>query len=126
MLDVIGAGATASSSKDWHEIWINSPEAKALQRELDDIHEHGRNRPVATGIRTEFATSWVYQFKELALRDAEAHWRDPTYLVAKLVLNAVGGLIVGFTFFKSKNSQQGIQNKLFVRFFLLTLLGARY
>ena len=49
--------------------------------------------------------------------------------MAKLALNAVGGLFIGFTFFKADDSQQGTQNKLFVsdpgpshHFWILTLL----
>jgi len=42
--------------------------------------------------------------------------------MAKLVLNAVGGLFVGFTFFDSKDSQQGTQNKLFA-IFMATVLS---
>ena len=35
--------------------------------------------------------------------------------MAKVALNVVAGLLVGFTFFKSKDSLQGTQDKLFVR-----------
>ena len=116
MLDVIGAGATATSAENWHEIWNASKHSLQLQQELDAIHSEGRNRPpVKATFHSEFAASWIYQTIQLSKRDAAAHWRDPTYLVAKLALNSVGGLFTGFTFFKSKDSQQGTQNKLFVR-----------
>jgi ATP-binding cassette subfamily G (WHITE) protein 2 (SNQ2) len=116
MLDVIGAGATATSAFNWHDIWTSSNEATRLQHELDAIHAEGRNNPpVETVVHSEFVTPWFYQVGQLLKRDAEAHWRDPNYLMAKLVLNAFGGLFIGFTFFKSSNTQQGTQNKLFVR-----------
>lgn len=115
MLDVIGAGATATSEQDWHDIWKSAPESVALQEDIERIHTEGRSRPaVTTEIATEFATSWVYQVKELFKRNAESYWRDPNYIVAKLVLNAFGGLFIGFTFYKANDSQQGTQNKLFV------------
>lgn len=115
MLDVIGAGATAMSEQNWYDIWRASPESEHLQQEIESIHSEGRNRPaVKATFHSEFATSWLYQTGQLLKRDAEAHWRDPTYLMAKLVLNSVGGLFLGFTFFNSKDSQQGTQNKLFV------------
>lgn len=123
MLDVIGAGATATSQQNWYEIWHASNESKQVQKEIATIHTEGRNRPaVEATLHSEFATSWVYQTAQLIKRDAEAHWRDPTYLMAKLVLNAVGGLFIGFTFYNAKNSQQGTQNKLFVCIFV-SLLG---
>lgn len=53
------------------------------------------------------------QFVQLLWRDMMFRWRNPTYLIAKLSLNIFGGLFIGFTFFKAKNSQQGTQNKLF-------------
>lgn len=115
MLDVIGAGATATSEQNWYDIWKAAPESVAIQEEVDKIHTEGRSRPaVTTELHSEFATPWFYQAWQLLKRDAEAHWRDPTYIMAKLVLNAVGGLFIGFTFFKAKDSQQGTQNKLFV------------
>lgn len=116
MLDVIGAGATATSEQDWHQIWSASKTAAELQRDLDNIHSEGRNRPpVEAIIHSQFVTPWLYQTGQLLKRDAEAHWRDPNYLIAKLALNIFGGLFTGFTFFHSQDSQQGTQNKLFVR-----------
>ena len=115
MLDVIGAGATATSEQNWHDVWKAAPESLAVQEEVDGIHTQGRNQPaMTTEIHSEFATAWSYQTWQLFKRDAEAHWRDPTYLMAKLVLNAVGGLFIGFTFFKANDTQQGTRNKLFV------------
>ena len=115
MLDVIGAGATATSEHNWHQIWSASKEAKDLQSELHSIHSVGRDRPpVETVIHSEFVTTWLYQAGQLLKRNSEAYWRDPNYLIAKLVLNAFCGLFIGFTFFHSKDSQQGTQNKLFV------------
>lgn len=115
MLDVIGAGATATSELDWHCIWKNSKESVHVQAGIDSIHTEGRSRPaLETTFRTEFATSWIYQVKELFIRNAQSYWRRPEYIFAKLVLNVIGGLFIGFTFFKAKDSQQGTQNKLFV------------
>ena len=115
MLDVIGAGATATSELDWSDVWRRSDECASVQAELENIHSEGRKRPaVQTQQRSEFATSWPSQVKLLLRREVEAHWRSPTYLMAKLMLNIVAGLFIGFTFFKANDSQQGTQNKLFV------------
>ncbi len=113
MLDVIGAGATATATQDWyvynyssstsadgdqqrHETWRNSPESKDTQHQLENMHAEGRGRPpVAATLHTEFATSWYNQFIVLLKRDMLFRWRDPTYLIAKLVLNIVGGLFIG-------------------------------
>jgi hypothetical protein len=116
MLDVIGAGATAVSTHNWHQIWNASENMLRLQQELDIIHSKGRSRPsVEATIHSKFATPWLYQMVQLLKRDASAHWRDPTYVLSKLSLSLISGLYIGFTFFKSKDSQQGTQDKLFVR-----------
>ena len=52
----------------------------------------------------------------LLRRDVSAHWRDPTYITAKVALNIASGLLIGFTFFKAKTTIQGTQNHLFVSF----------
>lgn len=120
MLDTIGAGASATTSIDWHDIWTNSPEAVELQEQLERIHSDGRARPVVAAERHhQFATSWIHQAAALTKRNFQAYWRNPTYLFAKMILNIAGGLLVGFTFYHSSNTVQGTQNKLFVRFSLL-------
>lgn len=117
MLDVIGAGATATSEFDWHSIWKKSAEARRLEEEIEHIHSEGRKRPaIQATFTSDFATSWIYQVWELAKRNNTAYWRNPTYLVAKLSLNIFGGLFIGFTFWKAPFTQQGTQNKLFVSF----------
>jgi ATP-binding cassette subfamily G (WHITE) protein 2 (SNQ2) len=118
MLDVIGAGATATSAQDWDAIWRGSSEAARTQDEIDAYYAEGRNRPAVTAdLHSEFATPWLYQVKELFIREASSYWRDPTYLIAaKIALDVLAGLFVGFTFYQSKDTQQGTQNKLFVSF----------
>ncbi|KAJ7757814.1 hypothetical protein DFH07DRAFT_958679 [Mycena maculata] len=104
MLDVIGAGATADSKQDWEAVWRQSPESTKAQNELEKIHAEGRNH---------------YLIK----RDIRFRWRNPTYLLAKLVLNIAAGLFIGFTFFKAKSTQQGTQNQLFA-IYLATFTSA--
>src|SRR5690606_24728743 len=38
ILDCIGAGATAQATKDWHEVWLNSPEYQNTKKEIDELH----------------------------------------------------------------------------------------
>ncbi|KAF8965800.1 ABC-2 type transporter-domain-containing protein [Flammula alnicola] len=124
MLDVIGAGATAVSDRDWHEVWINAKQFKDLEDSIEEIHTEGRKRPpVDATVETEFANPWFYQTRALLKRQSLTYWRDPTYLVSKLILNIIGGLFIGFTFFKSKDTIQGTQNKLFA-IFMGTILSA--
>jgi ATP-binding cassette subfamily G (WHITE) protein 2 (SNQ2) len=124
MLDIIGAGATATTDRDWHQVWHESKEANGLQDDIEDIHTKGRSQPpVGSTLQSEFATSWGYQAKELLVRGYKSYWRTPPYIMAKLMLNIVGGLFIGFTFFKAKDSIQGTQNKLFA-IFMSTIISA--
>ncbi|KAA1475301.1 pleiotropic drug resistance ABC transporter [Dentipellis sp. KUC8613] len=124
ILDTIGAGATAKSQTDWHEAWKHSDEATRLQTELEAIIEEGRSRPSTTAEHNhEFSTAWGYQLTQLLIRDFQKSWRDPTYLVAKFVLNIVSGIFIGFTFFRANDSIQGTQNKLFA-IYMSTILAA--
>ncbi|KAJ3502427.1 hypothetical protein NLJ89_g8894 [Agrocybe chaxingu] len=73
MLDVIGAGATATSAQDWYALWKTSPEVKALQEELYSIHVEGRNRPaVEAAFHSEFATFFFMERPSFALMGAFA------------------------------------------------------
>ncbi|KIP09940.1 hypothetical protein PHLGIDRAFT_102023 [Phlebiopsis gigantea 11061_1 CR5-6] len=117
ILQVIGAGASATIDRDWNQIWKESPEAMKLQHEIEAIHEEGRKHPaVETTLHTEFATGWPHQLVTLLHRDLLDHWRNPTIIFSKIALNIVAGLFIGFTFFKSKDSLQGTQDKLFACF----------
>ncbi|KAF7374594.1 Brefeldin A resistance protein [Mycena sanguinolenta] len=142
MLDVIGAGATATSAKDWEAVWRSSPESGKARAELERIHAEGRGRgAVKATFTSDYATSWMEQATRLLGRDFRFRWRDPTYLIAKLVLNIAAGLFIGarlfivvllllltacylqFTFFQAKTTQQGTQNQLFA-IFMSTILAA--
>ncbi|KAJ7928748.1 hypothetical protein B0H13DRAFT_2181709 [Mycena leptocephala] len=124
ILDVIGAGATASSALDWEAIWRKSPESEKAREGLNRIHADGRARgAVKVTFTSKFATSWMEQATSLLKRSFRFYWRDPTYLVAKLVLNIVAGLLIGFTFFKANRTQQGTQNQLFSIYISTILAG---
>ncbi len=91
-----------------------------------------RGATIKAVVHSEFATSWIHKFAVLVKCDLMYHWRDPTYLIAKLTLNIMSGLfirvcftlntlddwliifVIQFTFFKAKDSQQATQNKVFV------------
>lgn len=117
ILDVIGAGATATTDIEWYEEWKKSQEAQNVNKELEQINTEGRNRPpVQAAITGAFPTRWGYQLMTLLHRDFQFRWRDPSYMMAKLGVNIAAGLLIGFTFFKAKDSIQGTQNKLFAIF----------
>ncbi|QRV75743.1 ABC-2 type transporter [Ceratobasidium sp. AG-Ba] len=125
MLDVIGAGATATSDIDWHATWKKAPESAALEQELQALHQKGREQSAdRQEDRPEFATGNLNQLSSLLRRSFRHYVRSPTYIMSKLALNLVAGLFIGFTFFKADNSIQGSQNKLFAVFMALVLTNS--
>ncbi len=123
MLDVIGAGATASSVIDWFSVWRQSKEYLIAQQEIVAIHEEGRTRPpVKTARHSKFATPWTFQVGQLVKRAFQSYWRNPEYVTGKLALNIMAALLNGFSFFKAKDTLQGTQNKIFVSPMLMVTL----
>ncbi|CAE6363521.1 unnamed protein product [Rhizoctonia solani] len=117
MLDVIGAGATATSDIDWHTTWKAAPESSALEHELEKMHSQGRGNAAAGEQEPpEYATGYMNQISALLVRAFRHYSRNPTYIMGKIILNVASGLFIGFTFFKADNSIQGSQNKLFAIF----------
>ncbi|THU84714.1 hypothetical protein K435DRAFT_843559 [Dendrothele bispora CBS 962.96] len=122
MLDVIGAGATAKSIIGWYSLWVAS-QATALQTQIERIHGEGRKKKIVeTTQHSEFAMPWIHQLWELFKRDMQSHYRNPTYLMSRFVLSIFAGFFIEFSFFKSKNTQQGTQNKFF-SIFMSTIIS---
>ncbi|KDQ32534.1 hypothetical protein PLEOSDRAFT_153783 [Pleurotus ostreatus PC15] len=124
MLEVIGAGATAISDRDWNKIWIKTEGAKRLEADLDKIHSDGRQYPsVDATVPSSYAASFTYQLTELTIRQYVSYWRNPAYLMSKFTLNITAGLFIGFSFFNAGDSQQDTQNKLF-SIFMATVMSS--
>ncbi|CAE6452528.1 unnamed protein product [Rhizoctonia solani] len=124
MLDVIGAGATASSDIDWHAAWKESSEATDLEKELEHLHGEGCERHIPSDKKVSaYATGFMNQLRVLLDRAFRHSVRSPDYVMSKTFLNIFSGLFIGFTFFKADNSIQGAQNKLF-SVFMATILAS--
>ncbi|KAK7207385.1 ABC-2 type transporter-domain-containing protein [Myxozyma melibiosi] len=116
ILNCIGAGATASVNRDWHEIWTASPEYATLTKEIEDMHAELRQKPameVSKELSRRYAASPWMQLKYVTGRMFLQYWRDPNYIVAKTILMISSGLFVGFSFWNANHTVLGIQNLLF-------------
>lgn len=125
ILDAIGAGATASSDKDWFELWNESEEHHQVAKELDQMHSEMRkntaDRPKSQESHSTYAMPYYSQFLYVTKRLFLKYLRSPTYIFAKLMLNTIAGLFVGFTFYKEGQGVQAQQNKLFAVFMATVL-----
>ncbi|KAI8354605.1 ABC-2 type transporter-domain-containing protein [Choanephora cucurbitarum] len=120
ILECVGAGTAAkSSNQDWSEVWKASPEAKALEEELERIHsstDHEVNRKVTT-----YALPFWQQLKLVYKRMNVSWWRCPQYNLGRLFNVCFIGLISGFSFWKLGNSPPDMQNRMFSVFTTLLM-----
>lgn len=126
ILDVIGAGATAQTDKDWNQLFKESELQRDLDQELDSLLSTPAGNlsaeDEARGNR-EYAASPMTQLSALLKRTWNHYMRNPTYIMSKIGLNVIGGLFIGSTFYKngSQTSVFALQNMLFSVFMTLVL-----
>lgn len=124
ILEVIGAGATAKSEQDWFDVWSASQERIQSDKEIEDLIVESSKRQGQSSLteqemkelRKPYATSPLYQFRWVLVRNALVFWRNPEYVMAKLMLMMINGLFIGFTFFGLKHTLTGMQNGMFCAF----------
>jgi ABC-type multidrug transport system ATPase subunit len=123
MLTMVGAGPSGKSTKDWHEIWKESPQAQDVQQELARIKQEmgSQHNEVSDGKHTEFAMPFYNQLSEVMIRVFQQYWRTPGYIYSKLVLGVASALFIGFSFFHADKTQQGVQDMIFSIFMISTI-----
>jgi ATP-binding cassette subfamily G (WHITE) protein 2 (PDR) len=106
-------------------VWNNSPERQAVKVALSDMKVELSQKPIDDDPTAldPFAAPLTTQLWTVTVRVFEQYWRTPSYLYSKTALCIAVGLFVGFSFYQSPNSLQGMQNQLFSIFMLLTVFG---
>ncbi|GIZ45746.1 hypothetical protein CKM354_000889900 [Cercospora kikuchii] len=126
MLEALSTGPAASSAgarQDWHDVWLASPEHAASQKELEELLQRHDDDVGGRTIHDEFAMPFQWQLYYVCLRVFQQYWRSPSYIWSKLVLGALSGLFIGFSFYDSSDSIQGIQNVIFSVFGVSAILS---
>ncbi|GAC74993.1 pleiotropic drug resistance proteins [Moesziomyces antarcticus T-34] len=127
ILDVIGAGATASTDKDWHQLFLDSELYSDMVQSLEQIDASGADHTVTAEEemmgRREYAEPLSVQVGLVLKRAFTHYWRDTTYITSKLALNIIAGLFIGSSFYGqgSKETSASLQNKIFAVFMALVL-----
>lgn len=123
MLTMVGAGATGKSTKDWHEVWKSSQQAKDVQTELSRIKDEMSSKESSEneGSHSEFAMPFTTQLIKVTARVFQQYWRTPGYIYSKILLGVASALFIGFSFFHADASQQGLQNVIFSIFMITTI-----
>jgi ATP-binding cassette subfamily G (WHITE) protein 2 (PDR) len=128
MLEIVNEGTQPKTGKEWSDVWKDSDEATAVHRELDRIHsEKSREETVNAnmqGATSEFAVPFWTQLCTVTYRIFQQYWRMPSYLFAKFGLGVASGLFIGFTFWKSDTSLQGMQNIIFSVFMICAIFSS--
>ncbi|CAL9735807.1 pleiotropic ABC efflux transporter of multiple drugs [Monosporozyma servazzii] len=123
MLQVVGAAPGSVALQDYHEVWRNSEEYKAVQEELVWMEKELPNRTeeASEEAKKQFATTLLYQCGLVSHRLVQQYWRSPSYLWSKFILTIFNQLFIGFTFFKADRSMQGLQNQM-LSIFMYTVI----
>lgn len=126
MLEVIGAAPNSHTDIDWPAVWRDSPEHQAVIDHLAELKSTLIEKPVDNSDPSsyhEFAAPFGVQVWECTRRVFSQYWRSPIYIYSKITLCVLTSLFIGFSLFKAKNSQQGLQNQMFGVFMLFTIFG---
>ncbi|KAL5365282.1 ABC multidrug transporter [Aspergillus floccosus] len=113
-----------STSLDWVQIWKESQERKGILEELGRLQTPDAQSPTdEDDSDSEFAMPLHSQLYHVLRRVFQQYYRQPEYIYSKYILGIVSGLFIGFSFWKSDNSQQGFQDVLFSIFLLCTIFS---
>ncbi|GME88916.1 unnamed protein product [[Candida] boidinii] len=118
MLDVIGAAPGSHAEKDYHKVWLESPERQIVLQTLNEMEKELVKLPVSElpHADNEFASSYFTQYLVVTKRVLQQYYRTLSYIWSKLLLLVLTSLFNGFTFFNSGTSQQGLQNQMLAVF----------
>ncbi|KAH6679698.1 putative ABC transporter CDR4 [Halenospora varia] len=125
MLEVIGAAPGSETSIDWPEVWNHSEERRQVKATLAEMKAELSEKEAIQDEHAldPYAATFGVQLWTVLRRVFEQYWRTPSYLYSKTVLCVAVGLFIGFSFWDSPTSLQGMQNQLFAIFMLLTIFG---
>ena len=115
MIDVV-TGAH-STEKDWHQVWLDSPEQAQMQQDLEHIITDAAGKePGTTDDGHEFATDMWTQTKLVTHRMNVSLYRNVDYVNNKFALHIGVALFIGFSFWQIGDSVQEQQLVLFSLF----------
>ncbi|KAF1833952.1 ABC transporter [Decorospora gaudefroyi] len=113
MIDVV----SGTDGKDWHQVWLDSPEAARMHQDLDDIITDAANKePGTKDDGHEFATDLWTQTKLVTRRANVSLYRNTDYVNNKFALHIGTALFIGFTFWQMGNTVADQQLILFALF----------
>ncbi|ODV84095.1 hypothetical protein CANARDRAFT_9087 [[Candida] arabinofermentans NRRL YB-2248] len=121
ILEAIGAGATAVAQENWHDKWIKSKEYTAVTEQITKLIQDTAHLPSGSSDHgtSSYAMPYMYQLRQVIIRTFTQFNRDLDYVMSKLMLMLLAGLLTGFSFWNVKHTVIGMQNLLFAAFMAL-------
>ncbi|CAN3372721.1 hypothetical protein DIURU_004790 [Diutina rugosa] len=117
MLEVVGAAPGSHANQDYHEVWNNSDECRAVKQELAEMRERLVSRPVddSKESKQKYAMPMWAQFNAELRRTVTQIWRNPEYIYSKYFLIISCYIANGFFFFNysKDNNLQSLQNQMY-------------
>ncbi|KAL1612153.1 Multidrug resistance protein [Paraconiothyrium brasiliense] len=125
---------SGDAATHYSQLWNASAELSAVKNHLDHLKANAaaaattsqspdqtKSLPASASTdSSQFAASFLFQFKSLFKRNMIDYWRTPTYLWAKLVFCCGAALIISISCSNASRSLQGLQTLLFAIFLLFT------
>ena len=101
--------------QDYFEVWRNSSEYQAVREEINRMEAELSKLPRDNDPEAllKYAAPLWKQYLLVSWRTIVQDWRSPGYIYSKLIVVISAALFIGFSFFKSKNNIQGLQNQMF-------------
>ena len=113
MIDVV----TGTHGKDWHQVWLDSPEAARMHQDLDHIITDAAGKePGTTDDGHEFAMDLWTQTKIVTHRANVSMYRNIDYVNNKFALHIGTALFIGFSLWKIRDTVADQQLVLFALF----------
>ncbi|CCX04269.1 ABC-2 type transporter-domain-containing protein [Pyronema domesticum] len=121
ILEAIGVGDPTRKSKDWGQVWRDSPESQQRLTEIQNFIAERRQNASHTADERQFAVPIMTQMKAVMRRTFASYWRNPDYVTGIMMLHIFCGLFTAFTFYQLGNSVIDMQSRLFSIFLTLTI-----
>ncbi|CAG8891148.1 unnamed protein product [Penicillium egyptiacum] len=117
MIDVVTGGIESVKDKDWHQIWLDSPEQTRMITELDRmIADAAANPPGTVDDGFEFSMPLWEQTKIVTQRMNIALFRNTNYVNNKFSLHIISAMLNGFSFWRPGPSVAALNLKMFTIF----------
>ncbi|EJC98670.1 uncharacterized protein FOMMEDRAFT_170902 [Fomitiporia mediterranea MF3/22] len=123
MLEAIGAGVTPRiGSRDWKDIWLESPECARARQEIKEMKEKALAKPYSSAVKkSTYATPFMYQLKTVVSRNNIALWRSPDYVFTRLFVHLFISLFSSLSLLQLTDSLRDLQYRVFGIFWVSVL-----